>query len=205
MKEKFDKVYQFKISLRGIRPPIWRRIQVPSIYTFWDLHVAIQDVMEWEDMHLHEFRIAHPVTREKVRIGIPNKDAEYWGIKIIPEREERIAEWFSMENREAEYIYDFGDNWVHKILLEKIIARERNVGYPRCISGKRASPPEDCGGVEGYYELLEALKDPNHEMHEEIIEWVGKDFDPEYFNPKEIVFRDPEKYWKNVKKYYMQE
>jgi len=87
-----------------------------------------------------------------------------------------------------------GDYWDHKIQLEKIIPREKGINYPICIKGKRACPPEDCGGVWGYEELLEIIKDPDHEEYEEMIEWVGEDFDPEYFNPQEVVFDDPDEY-----------
>lgn len=92
---------------------------------------------------------------------------------------------------QASYVYDFGDYWDHKIQLEKILPREKGVNYPICIKGKRASPPEDCGGVWGYEELLEIIKDPDHE---ETMEWLGEDFDPEHFDPKEIVFDDPDEY-----------
>jgi len=193
MKKKFDYVYQFKITLEDIKPPIWRRIQVPETYTFWDLHVAIQDAMGWKDYHLHEFEMRHPVTGEKVRIGIPNEEYEFFGPEILPEQELKIADWFSMKNRVAEYTYDFGDNWHHKIQLEKILPRDKNVKYPICIAGKRACPPEDCGGIWGYEELLEAIKNPQHERHEEMIEWVGEEFDPEHFDPKEVSFTDPQK------------
>jgi len=123
MKKRFDKVYQFKITLKGIKPPIWRRIQVPETYTFWDLHVAIQDAMGWEDYHLHEFEMRHPSTGENVRIGTPTEEAEFFGLEIISEHHQKIADWFSMENRIANYTYDFGDNWEHKIRLAPSIIR----------------------------------------------------------------------------------
>jgi len=113
MKKKFNQVYQFKITLRDVKPPVWRRIQVPETYTFWDLHVAIQDAMGWEDAHLHEFEMRHPFEGEKVRIGIPDNDHISF-VEIIPERKEKIADWFSMDNIVAEYTYDFGDNWKHR-------------------------------------------------------------------------------------------
>ncbi|MDD3699407.1 MAG: plasmid pRiA4b ORF-3 family protein [Atribacterota bacterium] len=192
MKKKFDRVYQFKITLKSIRPPIWRRIQVPETYTFWDLHVAIQDAMGWEDAHLHEFEMVSPSTGEKVRIGTPTEEAEVFGQQIIPEEKQKIANWFSMENRVASYVYDFGDDWEHKIELEKILPREKNIKYPVCIAGKRACPPEDCGGVWGYEEFLEAIRNPEHEEHSIMLEWIGGEFDPEYFNPEEVIFEDPD-------------
>lgn len=180
MKKKFENVYQFRIDLKDIRPPIWRRIQVPETYTFWDLHVAIQDAMGWKDYHMHEFQITDPSFGERIRIE-------------TPEWEKKIADWLNIETSTANYIYDFGDFWEHKVKLEKIIPREKGVNYPICIKGKRACPPEDCGGVWGYEELLEIIKDPDHEEYEEMIEWVGEDFDPEHFDPKEVVFDDPDR------------
>ncbi|ACR78816.1 plasmid pRiA4b ORF-3 family protein [Kosmotoga olearia] len=195
MKKKFNRVYQFKITLKGIKPPIWRRIQVPETYTFWDLHVAIQDAMGWLDYHLHEFEIINPSTGLKVNIGIPDED---FGRDVLPGWKQKIADYFSMENPKANYTYDFGDNWEHKIELEKILPREKGVTYPVCIKGKRACPPEDCGGVWGYEELLEAIKDPAHERHEELLEWLGEDFDPEHFDVNEVSFDDPNKRLKNI-------
>ena len=195
MKKEFEKVYQFKITLKRSKPPIWRRIQVPETYTFWDLHVAIQDVMGWEDYHLHEFEIMDPTTKRIVRIGFPDNE---FGMEILPGWKQKISDYFTLENKKSNYTYDFGDDWEHIVLLEKILPCEKNIKYPRCIDGKRACPPEDCGGIWGYEELLEAIKDPNHEQHKEMKEWIGKDFDPEYFNPSKINFDDPEKRRKNV-------
>lgn len=192
MKKKFNRVYQFKIVLQGIRPSIWRRIQVPETYTFWDLHVAIQDAMGWLDYHLHQFEMRHPSTGKHVIIGTPYEEDIVFKNEIISEHRQKISNWFSMENREAEYIYDFGDNWHHKVILEKILPRNEKIKYPICIDGKRACPPEDCGGVWGYKEFLKAIKNPDHERHEELLEWIGGEFDPEYFNPEEVIFDDPD-------------
>ncbi len=187
-KRKFDQVYQFKITLKQIRPSIWRRIQVPETYTFQDMHVAIQDVMGWEGYHLHEFEMVDPATGAKMRIGAPDEDFGF-GREILREQREKIARYFSMENRSAEYLYDFGDDWEHRIPLEKILPRGAGVKYPVCIKGKRACPPEDCGGVWGYADIMEALQDPDSEENEELLEWVGEDFDPEYFDAEMIYFR----------------
>jgi hypothetical protein len=149
--------------------------------------------MGWEDYHLHEFEMRHPSTAEKVRIGIPQQDDQFWGREVISGHEEKIVDWFSMENRVAEYTYDFGDNWEHRIQLEKILPREKGIKYPACIGGKRACPPEDCGGVWGYEEFLEAIRNPEHEEHEEMLDWIGGEFDPEHFDPKEVRFYDPDK------------
>ncbi len=190
MKKKYNQVFQFKITLKGIKPPIWRRIQVPETYTFWDLHVAIQDAMGWDDYHLHEFELVNPLTGLKQSIGSPDKEFDR---EVFSELKQKLVDFFSMENRSAVYTYDFGDNWEHKIQLEKILPREEGVTYPICIKGKRACPPEDCGGIWGYAELLEILGNPNHEEYEEMLEWLGGEFDPEHFDVEEISFGDPEK------------
>jgi hypothetical protein len=190
MKKKFTNVYQFKITLKEIQPPIWRIIEVPETYTFWDLHVAIQDAMGWEDYHLHDFKMVNPSTGMKAEIGTPDEEFER---EILPDTKQKIADWFTLENRLAEYTYDYGDNWHHTVKLEKILPKGENVAYPRCVDGKRACPPEDCGGTYGYEELLEIIKDKNHEEYEEKIEWLGDEFDPEHFDVKEVVFEDPVK------------
>ncbi|ODS41191.1 hypothetical protein BEH94_09650 [Candidatus Altiarchaeales archaeon WOR_SM1_SCG] len=190
MKKKFNKVYQFKITLKGTKPPVWRRIQVPETYSFWDLHVAIQDAMGWEDYHLHQFEIADPSTGMKIEIGIPEEGYGEYG-NTIPGWKRKISGYFSMENKSADYVYDFGDYWEHRILLEKILPGEKDINYPVCIKGKRACPPEDCGGTYGYEEFLEAIKDPEHEEHDEMLNWIGEKFDPEYFDPGDVCFDDP--------------
>ncbi len=193
MRKRFRKVYQFKITLQGIEPPIWRRIQVPETYTFWDLHVAIQDAMGWLDCHLHHFEIFDLSIGITELIGIPDDSA--WGIIVLPGWEQKIADYFSIRNNTAEYIYDYGDRWIHTIKLEKILPRAKGVKYPICIGGKRACPPEDCGGIWGYEELLEIIMNPNHKEYEEMLEWLGGDFDPEYFDMKKVRFDDPAKRW----------
>jgi len=189
VKTEFNQVHQFKISLKGIRPPIWREIQVPGTYTFWDFHVAIQDAMGWQDYHLHEFELLKPSTGLKVNIGIPDED---FGRKVLPGWTQKIADYFSSENRAASYLYDFGDDWEHQIELQKIIPKKRGISYLVCTNGKRACPPEDCGGIWGYEELLKIIKDPTHEEYEEIMEWLGGKFDPEYFEARKVRFDDPD-------------
>jgi hypothetical protein len=197
MKKGFKQIYQFKITLKDIKPPVWRRIQVPETYTFWDLHVAIQDVMGWLDYHLHEFEIIHPATGMKVDIGIPDEDFAL-DTEVLPGWKQKIADYFSIENPKAEYTYDFGDNWRHEIKLEKILPRENSVKYPLCIDGKRACPPEDCGGTWGYENFLKITMNPRHERYEEMLEWIGGEFDPEHFDSREVHFDNPKKRLKMV-------
>jgi hypothetical protein len=196
MKKKYNQVYQFKITLKGTKPPIWRRILVPETYTFWDLHVAIQDAMGWDDYHLHEFTLLSPKTGRKVKIGIPSDEDVDYGWEVLAEWNQKIAHYFSSENSKADYVYDFGDGWEHSIKLEKILPRETGVAYPRCIGGKRACPPEDCGGIGGYTEFLEAIGDPANELHEDMLDWVGGSFDPDDFDPNDVEFEDPDSRFK---------
>jgi hypothetical protein len=184
--------HRFKIQLKEIHPPIWRRIEVPSTYSFWDLHVAIQDAMGWLDYHFHMFRITEPESGERHEISIP--DDEGWhDIDIKIGWEKNIADYFRKKGDAAEYEYDFGDGWIHEVKMEGIVDREKGRRYPRCISGKRACPPEDCGGVPGYYELLEVIYDPSHPEHARIMEWLGGYYEPNRFFPSTVRFDNPQK------------
>ena len=131
-------IFQFKITLEGIEPVIWRRIQVPAKYSFWDLHVAIQDAMGWLDCHLHAFRFKRPHGRKIIEIGIPMDDMD--DLDIRPGWEERVADHLWEPGKSMEYEYDFGDSWCHGILLEGILMKEKGVEYPRCLDGQRACP-----------------------------------------------------------------
>jgi pRiA4b ORF-3-like protein len=193
--KKFDRIYQFKITLKGIKPDIWRRIQVPESYSFWDLHVAVQDAMGWQDYHLHDFTVRNPRTRKKERIGIPDEDFD---LEFLPGWELNIADYFSLKNSTATYVYDYGDDWVHFVKLEKILPRVKSKKYPRCVGGERACPPEDCGGIHGYEEFLQAIMDPGHEQHENLLTWAGGNFEPEVFDPYKVRFDDPGKRWKHA-------
>ena len=188
--KRFKHVYQFRIQLKEIKPPIWRRIQVSEVYTFWDLHVAIQDAMGWLDYHLHEFTIKNPSFGEKVQIGMPSDEGDWRDEPLLTDWEQKIAAYFTIENSTASYLYDFGDDWEHSIKLERIQPRGKDVSYPICLAGKRACPPEDCGGIWGYENLLEIIKDPEHEEHEEMMQWL-KD------NDIKTIYIDPGSLWQN--------
>jgi hypothetical protein len=190
MARKFEKVYQFKVSLKGIKPPIWRRIQVPETYSFWDLHVAIQDAMGWMDCHLHHFEIENPQTGFVEEIGIPGEEG-WEELDTLPGWDRKISKYFSNTIKKAHYLYDYGDCWEHDIKLEKILPKDPKSKYPLCTGGKRACPPEDCGGVWGYSEFLEIIMDPNHERYEEMTDWLGGNFDPEHFDMNKVRFDDP--------------
>ena len=201
-KTKNHIVYQFKVSLQEIKPTIWRRIQVPSKYSFWDLHVAIQDAMGWLDYHLHAFRVRPKHKRKPIEIGIPSDEWE--GEAVIPGWKVPITEYFTEPGQTMEYEYDFGDSWHHEILVEAILLKEKDTEYPKCIGGERACPPEDCGSISGYYELLKILSNPNHPEHEENNNWLKghaknyHPYDPEKFKPEEVHFDNPRQRWRKA-------
>ena len=190
-------MYQLKITLTGSMPPIWRRIQVPESCSFWDLHVAIQNSMGWSDSHLHLFKVVAPVTGRCIKIGIPERVYGEVG-RTRPGWRYQLADYISMERRSFVYLYDFGDNWKHAIELEKILPRDGSIACPICIDGKRACPPDDCGGIHGYMEFLEAMADRKHPRHREKKAWIGGSFDPKAFSAKHVVFEDPEARWRKV-------
>ncbi len=189
--KEFNNIYQFKISLKGIKPKIWRRIQVPENYSFWDLHVAIQDVMGWFDCHLHQFHVNNQVTGGPEFIGIPNDDKFEDEVPILPGWEMFISDFFSLNKKNFLYEYDFGDSWNHDIFLEKILSKKPDTIYPICLAGERACPPEDCGGSYGYEDFIKIIKDPQHKEYKNMMKWSGGNFDPELFDPSEVVFTNP--------------
>ncbi|MCF8316913.1 MAG: plasmid pRiA4b ORF-3 family protein [Ignavibacteriales bacterium] len=196
MSKKITEVYQFKITLTGSKPSIWRRILVPSNYSFWDLHVAIQDSMGWLDCHLHSFSIKDPITKIEVEIGIPNEEYDAFGRNILADHKIKISKYFNESNLSARYEYDFGDSWIHTVKFEKILQAAVDEKYPKCIAGQLACPPEDCGGIGGYYNLLSVLSGPKNEEYNEMIEWLGGEFNPEIFDPKSVSFDNPKERFK---------
>ncbi len=188
-----NEAYQFKVILLGIEPPIWRRIQVPGSYSFWDLHVAIQDSMGWLDRHLHLFRMRDPETGEVVEIGIPDDEGFADERPCLPGWKVPLSAYVREPGTRAVYLYDFGDNWEHEVVLEDIIARVPRQKYPKCVAGARACPPEDCGGVGGYEDVLRVLQDPTDEEYENTMQWLGGRYDPEAFDPNRVRFDNPKK------------
>lgn len=186
-------VFQFKVTLAEVAPPVWRRIQVAAASTFWDLHVALQDAMGWQDCHLHMFRVARPGSRKVVQIGIPDPDMSTGPTACLPGWETSLQKFFARPGQQAEYEYDFGDGWEHAVVLEGILMPEPGASYPRCTAGERACPPEDVGGVGGYKTFLEAIFDPSHEDHQPMLTWAGGRFDPEGFDPAGVRFDNPRK------------
>jgi hypothetical protein len=176
-----DAAYQLKVILSHCKPPIWRRILVPSRLTLAELHEVIQLCMGWTDTHLHQFEIG------KRYFGPQNFDNGWDDFQTLDEHRHKLGELESEIKKGFTYEYDFGDGWLHKIAVEKIVPPEENPPrYPVLLGGKRACPPEDVGGPYGYKDFLEAINDPDHEEHEALQEWLGEGFDPDFFEMTEI-------------------
>jgi hypothetical protein len=200
-------VHQLRITLRDTKPPIWRRVVTPASTTLGQLHEIIQIVMGWTDCHLHHFVLRDRSLRpgpEEIRQAM---EADHWPTELADRmRGERyfvpratpfgdateldgededavtLAQVCPQVKSKLSYEYDFGDGWEHTIEVQKIEEAREGVEYPVCLAGKLACPPEDCGGVHGYYQMLEVAADPSHEDHEDVVEWLGDDFDPEAFD-----------------------
>lgn len=170
--------YQLKVTLLDVQPPVWRRILVPGNITLDRLHIVIQKAVGWTDSHLHEF-----IARGK-RYGQP--DPEEPEPDLGREWLMLLQEIAPAEGQRFEYLYDFGDSWMHEVLVERIETPEKAVRYPVCLGGERHCPPEDCGGPGGYEDFLKAIRDRSHPEHREMLEWIGGAFDPEAFDLKAV-------------------
>jgi len=166
-------IHKIKVTLRGSRPPIWRRFLVQSDVTLYKLHHILQVVMGWTDSHLHQYRIRNTY------YGEPNDE---FGMRRQNEKKVRLNELLRKPKDRMVYEYDFGDGWEHEVILEKIIPSQNKIIYPHCIDGKMNCPPEDCGGIGGFENLLEILKNPKHKEYKGYIEWLGDDYNPTYFD-----------------------
>lgn len=204
-------VFQLRITLRDTKPPIWRRVAVPADITLGQLHEVIQIAMGWTDSHLHQFTLQDKslINRDPHVIARLSEEGRYddifaatRGIRVFVSKTDPFGDELDMEGDDEDavtlaevcpkvkskltYEYDFGDGWEHVIEVQKIVESNPGEAYPRCLAGKKACPPEDCGGVFGYYRMLEVAADPEHEEYDEIIEWLGEDFDPEAFDIDEV-------------------
>lgn len=172
-------IYQLKITLQDIRPPIWRRILVPSNIHLGVLHDVIQTAMGWTDSHLHQFTI------NQVDYGVPMPEYDDDEFEVKDESQVKLSQVIPGESFMFLYHYDFGDCWDHDVLVEAVLPFDPEAQYPVCLMGKRACPPEDCGGVGGYMNLLTVLQDPSHYDYEDLLEWVGDEFNPAVFDLEE--------------------
>ena len=165
-------VYQLKITLRDILPPIWRRVRVPAGIRLSQLHEAFQIVMGWTDSHLHQFE------KDGALYGLP--DDEFSDSDVFDDTLAALDQLLKIEGDSLLYVYDFGDDWRHDVVLEEILPGEA-AGRPVCIAGERKCPPEDVGGTPGYERFLEVIFDPAHEDHERMVGWAGGRFQAEEF------------------------
>jgi Plasmid pRiA4b ORF-3-like protein len=175
---KSAETYQFKVTLIGITPPIWRRVQVEGGRTLAQFHRVLQSAMGWENYHLYMFRIGNKAYG-------PRNPEDDGGWNPIDAKRMRLSAVLPSLDTTLTYVYDLGDNWGHELLLEAIVVRSSDLAYPRCIVGERSCPPEDAGGIGGYTAYLDAMADPNHEKHEEMMMWRGP-FDPERFSVEKV-------------------
>jgi hypothetical protein len=166
-------IYQLKITLKDIEPPIWRRVWVDKNATLSHLHWVIQIAMGWTNSHLHSFTI------QGVGYGVPMPELDFDGTDVQDEHAVMLSDFASGELFKFSYLYDFGDSWEHEILVEKVLLADPNVHCPVCIQAERACPPEDCGGVRGYQEFLAIIQAEDHPEHDAMLEWVGGFFDPD--------------------------
>ncbi len=170
-------IYQIKVSLMDIDPPVWRRILVPGSIRLDAFHTVLQIVMGWTDTHLHGF------IDGDMHYGIPDGDSPD---DEKDERRYRLNQLMKQGKKSIIYEYDFGDGWEHRIVLEKILPFDGKMEVPQCLDGQRACPPEDCGGPPGYEDFLDAITDPSNPEHDSMLDWVGGEFDPELFDLKEV-------------------
>lgn len=168
-------MHQLKITLKGVKPPVWRRLLVPSTYNLAEVHEALLTVMGWTGYHLYAFRVG-PTTYMDLE--------DEWPADSVDPRSVQLRNLVVAGDRFV-YEYDFGDGWEHQVVVEAVIpsaGRTRAV----CLAGRRACPPEDVGGPWGYAEFLDAMADPKHERHDEFLKWIGGSFDPAAFDAAEV-------------------
>jgi len=175
-----EEIIQLKLTLKWSKPPIWRRVLVERDRTFSDLHLVVQGVMGWENAHLYEFKVGG------YRVGEPDEDFGDLGFgddKVVEASEVRLDSVLTGAKDRFQYEYDFGDGWVHDVLVEKTLPRATGMVYPCCTGGALNRPPEDCGGMGGYIELLKAQADKRHPQHAWMLEWLGgRPWDAERFD-----------------------
>lgn len=193
-------VLQFKITLLDTKPEIWRRIQIAETATFWDLHVALQNVMGWEDCHVHMFTVfncdkttkdAH--WRPIADIGVPHE----FNPDVLPDWDIKVADYLDSDSKIL-YEYDFGDSWIHQIEFEGYFERITGQRYPQCLDGAMSCPPEDIGGIGGYYNFVEIMSNKKHPEYRDMFGWYGKTFDASKFDKNKVKFQNAKIRLKNL-------
>lgn len=171
------KTLEFSIVLNETNPPVWRQLIIPDSFSLYELHHAIQLAFDWRNYHLYNF-----IVNDKA-YGDPSllEDLDCLSDKLV-----NISSIFKTTGSTVIYEYDFGDGWIHNIKLEKIAENLAEIKYPICIDGSMACPPEDCGGISGYEHLLKVVKNSKHPEYKEMVQWLGKVFDPEAFHLQKV-------------------
>lgn len=192
-----ESVYQLEITLRDVKPAIWRRLRVPGGIDLLSLHHAIQIAFGWTDSHLHQYTVGRVVYAM-------DEDAGYTGCDT--REDETTLEQVAKAKSKLLYEYDFGDDWKHDIVVERVEARSPDEPAIACIAGKRSGPQEDSGGPWGYMDKLASLADKTREDHADVRDWLGARFDAEAFDIARInaklakAFRLPTKKQKKRRK-----
>ncbi len=176
-------IIQLKIILAETKPSVWRRIQIENQTTFFELHHIVQIAFGWKNYHMYEFFIdGHKLgAPDDYMADVPSNDEG-----VIDSRDISLESLIIGPGEKFSYMYDFGDAWKHIITVEKFLPKEQEGKYPVCLDGELACPPEDCGGIPGFYNLLEILKDKKHPEYKDSKRWVGKNFDPLLFNKEKV-------------------
>ncbi len=176
------KVLQLKVELQGVRPKVWRRVLVPASICLPKLHVVLLHVMGWDGGHLHEFEFPEG------RYGVP--DPDWPNESMVDESKVTLTKALGYSTT-FNWTYDFGDDWAHKIKVERIdtMPAELKLQFPVCLAGAGACPPEDVGGPPGYADFLQAIADHEHPEHGDMTAWIGRPFDPNDFNVQEAQDR----------------
>ena len=173
-----DQIYQLEIFLTETDPRIWRRFEVQSDINLAELHDIIQMVMGWHNCHMHQFMDL----KEKRYAPRHGRMADEWNDEVSEECASVLRDVMPKKGSRLVYEYDFGDGWTHGLKVVAVGPPKPGVRYPRCLAGEKACPPEDCGGVYGYYDLLKILANPKHKEHKDYREWIGGNFDPDEFD-----------------------
>jgi hypothetical protein len=179
-------VYYLRVTLEDSKPAIWRDILVPNDLTLEGLHYVIQAVMGWGNCHRHQFIAENVIYTNDL---LHNEDDEYGLLdgedlekQDRSEKKYTVAHLLSKEDDTIIYEYDLGDSWTHQVKLKKILPVDANAHQPRCIKGEKACPPEDCGGIWGYTDMLDTLRNTEHSENTQILAWFGEDFNPDHFD-----------------------
>lgn len=172
-----DRIFILRLAVVGATPTVWRRLAVRESMWLSRLHDSIQVIFDWFDYQTHAFNL------DDLRFGNPLKRQE---LSIEDDRDVTLAD-LDLEHRDRfSYGYHFGDGWQVEIKVEKVEAPQKGVHYPHCLAGERAGPPEDCGGLEAFHDMLSCIKDPHTDLGREWLEWLGPDYRPDQCDLEKI-------------------